>query len=250
VDWRASATFSSLDDPDIRKTAYTINRATGDSTFVAGAAGNPSRIWRELDEVNIVGKVDVTREYQMFNRNARLKFGASYTDKERDYLILSFNNQFFGRQPQTGGDPNKVLLDENLWPNGTVYYNSGNNDPNPNQYNSNAFNAAAYISDEFNPSDKLKAIIGLRGEYFVQQHTGRDAIYANSGTEGNNLDNEKVLDSFDLFPLLNLILSLNETKICGLAFPEQLQDHRSKNYPLRRSLIRFQIEFSMAVYSL
>jgi hypothetical protein len=218
VDWRASATFSSLDDPDIRKTAYTINRATGDSTFVAGAAGNPSRIWRELDEVNIVGKVDVTREYQMFNRNARLKFGASYTDKERDYLILSFNNQFFGRQPQTGGDPNKVLLDENLWPNGTVYYNSGNNDPNPNQYNSNAFNAAAYISDEFNPSDKLKAIIGLRGEYFVQQHTGRDAIYANSGTEGNNLDNEKVLDSFDLFPLLNLILSLNENQNLRFSF--------------------------------
>jgi len=218
VDWRASATFSSLDDPDIRKTAYTINRATGDSTFVAGAAGNPSRIWRELDEVNIVGKVDVTREYQMFNRNARLKFGASYTDKERDYLILSFNNQFFGRQPQTGGDPNKVLLDENLWPNGTVYYNSGNNDPNPNQYNSNAFNAAAYISDEFNPSDKLKAIIGLRGEYFVQQHTGRDAIYANSGSEGNNLDNEKVLDSFDLFPLLNLILSLNENQNLRFSF--------------------------------
>ncbi len=210
VDWRASATFSSLDDPDIRKTAYTINRATGDSTFVAGAAGNPSRIWRELDEINIVGKVDITREYQMFNRNARLKFGASYTDKERDYLILSFNNQFFGRQPQTGGDPNKVLLDENIWPNGTVYYNSGNNDPNPNQYNSNAFNAAAYISDEFNASDKLKAIIGLRGEYYVQRHTGRDAQFANSGTEGNNLDNEKVLDSFDLFPLLNLILSLKE----------------------------------------
>jgi uncharacterized protein (UPF0261 family) len=54
------------------------------------------------------------------------------------------------------------LLEDNLWPNGTVYYNSGNNDPNPNQYNSNAFNAAAYISDEFNPSERLKAIIGLR----------------------------------------------------------------------------------------
>jgi len=210
VDWRASATFSSLDDPDIRKTAYTINRATGDSVFVAGAAGNPSRIWRELDEVNIVGKVDITREHQMFSRNARLKLGASYTHKERDYQILSYQNQFFGIQPSTDGDPNKVLLEDNLWPNGTVYYNSGNNDPNPNQYNSNAFNAAAYISEEFNASEKLKAIIGLRGEYFVQRHTGRDAIFANSGTQGNNLDNEKVLDSFDLFPLLNLILSLDE----------------------------------------
>jgi outer membrane receptor protein involved in Fe transport len=218
VDWRASATFSSLDDPDIRKTAYTINRATGDSVFVAGAAGNPSRIWRELDEVNVVGKVDVTREHQLFSRSARLKFGASYTYKERDYQILSYQNQFFGIQPPTGGDPNKVLLEDNLWPNGTVYYNSGNNDPNPNQYNSNAFNAAAYISDEFNPSERLKAIIGLRGEYFVQRHTGRDAIFANSGTEGNNLDNEKVLDSFDLFPLLNLIFSLKDNQNLRFSF--------------------------------
>jgi outer membrane receptor protein involved in Fe transport len=218
VDWRASATFSSLDDPDIRKTAYTINRATGDSVFVAGAAGNPSRIWRELDEVNVMGKVDVTREHQLFSRSARLKFGASYTYKERDYQILSYQNQFFGIQPPTGGDPNKVLLEDNLWPNGTVYYNSGNNDPNPNQYNSNAFNAAAYISDEFNPSERLKAIIGLRSEYFVQRHTGRDAIFANSGTEGNNLDNEKVLDSFDLFPLLNLIFSLKDNQNLRFSF--------------------------------
>jgi hypothetical protein len=218
VDWRAAATISTLEDPDIRKTAFTINRATGDSTFVAGAAGNPSRIWRELDEINIVGKIDVTRDYQMFARNARLKFGASYTYKKRDYQILSFDNQFFGRQPNVGGDPNKVLEDENLWPNGTVYYVSGNNDPNPNQFNSNAFNAAAYVSDEFNASEKLKAIIGVRGEYFVQRHTGRDTEFANSGVNGKNLDNEKVLDAFDLFPLLNLIFSVNENQNLRFSF--------------------------------
>jgi hypothetical protein len=91
------------------------------------------------------------------------------------------------------------LQEENLWPNGTVYYGSGNNDPNPNQYNSNSTNAAAYVSEEFNPSEKLKAIIGVRAEYFVQRHTGRDADFASTGTEGNNLDNEKVLDSLICF---------------------------------------------------
>jgi hypothetical protein len=218
VDWRASATISTLDDPDIRKTAYTINRATGDSIFATGAAGNPSRLWRELDEINVVGKLDFTRDHQMFGRNGRLKFGGSYIYKERDYQILSFDNQFFGLQPPTGGDPNKFLLEENLWPNGTVYYGSGNNDPNPNQYNSNSRNAAAYVSEEFNPSEKLKAILGVRAEYFVQRHTGRDTEFANSGVNGKNLDNEKVLDSFDLFPLLNLIFSVNENQNLRFSF--------------------------------
>ena len=218
IDWRVAATISSLEDPDIRKTAYTINRATGDSIFSAGAAGNPSRIWRELDETNLVGKIDLTRDHDLFARKARLKFGLSYTYKERDYQILTYDNQFFGQQPNTGGDPNKVLLDENLWPNGTVYYNSGNNVPNPNQYNSNANNYAAYISEEFNPAKNLKAILGLRGEYFVQRHTGRDVEFANSGTQGRNLENEKVLDSFDLFPLASLILGYKENQNLRLSY--------------------------------
>ena len=222
VDWRASTTISTLEDPDIRKTAYTISQTSGDSTFVAGAAGNPSRIWRELDEVNTVGKVDVTRDYRMFSRKARLKFGVSYTYKERDYSILSFDNQFFGRQPATGGDPNKVLLEQNLWPQGTVYYSSGNNTPNPNEYNSNVNNAAAYISDEFNASKNLKAIIGLRAEYFVQRHTGRDSEYANSGVSGNNLDNEKVLDSFDLFPLISFIYTIKENQNIRMSYSKTI----------------------------
>lgn len=55
----------------------------------------------------------------------------------------------------------------------------------------------------------MKTIIGLRAENYVQRHTGRDVEYANFGT-GNNLDNEKVLDAFDLFPSLNVIYSLTD----------------------------------------
>lgn len=222
IDWRAAMTISTLDDPDIRKTAYTISEVNGDSTFVAGAAGNPGRIWRELDEVNTVGRIDVTRDHNFLNRKAKLKFGASYTFKERDYQILSYDNQFFGRQPATGGDPNKVLVEENLWPNGTVYYSSGNNVPNPNEYNSTASNIAAYISEEFNPFEKLKTIIGLRGEHFVQRHTGRDVEFANSGTSGNNLENEKLLDSFDLFPLLSFIYSAKDNQNLRLSYSKTI----------------------------
>lgn len=208
IDWRFSPTYSSILEPDIRKTAFTFEAL--DTAFFAGAAGNPSRIWRELDEINLVGKVDLTREHSLFGRDAKLKFGASHVFKYRDYEIRSYAVQFFGDQPEFDYNPDNVLAQGNLYPNGNVYYSSGNNDPNPNEYQANSNNMGIYLSSEFNPTEALKAVIGLRGEYFVMRHTGRDALFANSGTAGNNLDNEVVLQSFDLFPSSNFIYALTE----------------------------------------
>jgi hypothetical protein len=220
VDWKGAVTISDLEDPDIRKTAFTVNRANGDSTFQPGAAGLPNRIWRSLDEINIVGKLDVINEHKLFSETAKLKFGVNYTYKERDYLILEFNLRAPGRQPNYGGDPNNVLTDENLYPNNDFWYLSGNNDPNPNEFNSNATNLAAYMSYEFSPVPKLKSILGLRMESFVQRHTGRDAEFANNPVEGtgNNLDNEKVLDATDFFPSINFIYALTEEQNLRLSY--------------------------------
>lgn len=208
IDWRLATTLSKMEDPDIRKTAFT-DVAGNQLRFVGGAGGNPSRIWRFLDEVNYVAKVDFTKKHQLFARDAKLKFGLAQLFKERDYNILSYNLAFFGSQPTWTGDASEVLTDETLYPNGTLYYISGNNEPNPNQYNSTASNTAVYVSSEFNPTKRLKAIIGLRAENYVQRHTGRDVEFANLGT-GNNLDNEIVLDALDLFPSGNFIYSIRE----------------------------------------
>lgn len=208
IDWRLATTLSKMEDPDIRKTAFT-DVAGNQLRFVGGAGGNPNRIWRFLDEVNYVAKVDFTKKHQLFARDAKLKFGLAQLFKERDYNILSYNLAFFGSQPTWTGDASEVLTDETLYPNGTLYYISGNNEPNPNQYNSTASNTAVYVSSEFNPTKRLKAIIGLRAENYVQRHTGRDVEFANLGT-GNNLDNEIVLDALDLFPSGNFIYSIRE----------------------------------------
>lgn len=219
LDWRVSPTFSSIQDPDVRKTAFTYNDI--DTTFSAGAGGNPSRIWRYLEEVNMVGKFDVTRNSQAFGRDAKFKAGASYIYKERDYEILSYDLQFFGAQPDFGIDPNRVLLDENLYPDGTLYYNSANSTPNSNEFNSNSSNLGLYASAEINPSDKLKAIIGLRGEKFQQRHTGRDVQYAQLGT-GNNLEDELVIDDFDLFPSVNLVYAVTEEQNVRLSYSKTI----------------------------
>ncbi|MEL7145338.1 MAG: TonB-dependent receptor, partial [Bacteroidota bacterium] len=204
IDWRASATSSKQDDPDIRKTAYTLVRGSI-LRFLGGGAGNPKRIWRELDEVNYTGKVDITRKYFLMGRDAKLKFGASHVYKERDYAIFDYDVVFSGStQPVWTGDAIEVWTNSNVFPNGNLYLRSGVTEPNSNQYNASVNNTGIYALTELSFTEQLKSIIGLRAEKFVQRHTGRDQQNIRS------LDNEKVLDKLNFFPSLNLIYGLND----------------------------------------
>ena len=204
IDWRASVTDSKQDDPDIRKTAYTLVRGSI-LRFVSGGAGNPKRIWRELDEVNYTGRVDLTKKYIFRGRDAKLKFGASHVYKERDYAIFDYDVLFFGSlQPQWTGDATEVWTANSIFPNGGLFLNSGVSEPNSNQYNANINNTGVYALTELSINEKLKSIVGLRAEKFVQRHTGRDQQNIRS------LDNDKVLDKLNLFPSMNLIYGLND----------------------------------------
>ena len=214
LDWRLSPTLSLLEDPDIRSTSFSRR---GESFIInAGEGGNPTRLFRDLEELNINGRVDLTKELKIADRDAKLKFGGSYLYKERDYEILAFNIQFFGPQPIWNGDPNQILETNNTFPNGVVFYNEGNGDPNPNEYNSDIRNTAGYVSLEFQPIEKLRAVLGLRGENYIQRHTGRDQL------ERFVLDNETVLNSSDLFPSSNFIYSLQENQNIRLSYSRSI----------------------------
>lgn len=218
LDWRLSPTLSSSQDPDIRKTGFTIE---DDLTyFQAGAGGFPSRFWRKLEELTLSGKLDVSRKYTFNDREAKFKVGLKHTYKQRDYEIRLYNMQFFGQQPSwPRADADLVLQDENIYPDGTIYYQSGNSNPNPNAYESNANNSAFYISNKMELLPNFTTIIGLRAENFVQRHTGRDQAYAQGNTaQGKNLDNEKVLEALDLFPAVNLIYGVTANQNLRLSY--------------------------------
>lgn len=208
IDWRISPTISKIVDPDIRKTAFSYT--SSDTVFAAGQAGFPSRIWRYLDELSVNARVDFDKSYSLFNQDAVLKFGASQLVKERDFEILQYNMQFylqnFTSQPDYQGNSSIILDDQYLYPNGPVYFGDGNTSPNSNAYNATLSNTAFYVSNQFQILKKLKAIIGIRAENFVQRHTGRDAIYAGGDVvNGKNLDNEVVLDALHFFPSGNFV---------------------------------------------
>ena len=210
LDWKLSPTISTSNDPDIRVAGLSIGGPLGYQVN-SGEVGPPSRLWRYLDETSLVGKIDLTKSYQFRGEDAKFKLGASQTNKERNYEILSYNMAFLGGQLQFDEyDLSVFTAPENIHPFGlNSYYQSGNKLPNnPNAYNATLSNSAFYISNEAELLKDMKVILGLRGENFVQRHTGRDIEFANGG-DGNNLVDEKVLDAFDLFPSANMVYALS-----------------------------------------
>lgn len=224
IDWKLGTTYSVSEDPDIRKTAFTYT-SNGDILFSAGAGGNPSRIWRDLDEVSQNGRVDLSYGYHYGGNAAKVRAGVNVLRKERNYEIKFFDMQFFGSQNWGTDDISAVLNDVNIFPNrpNRIYYQSGNNDPNPNQYNSRSLNQGYYVSNEMVFRDKLKVIAGLRLENFKQYHTGRDQSYASGDIQnGRNLEDDVVLSSVNLFPSLNMVYKLGEFSNARFAYAKTI----------------------------
>jgi len=204
TEWKVSPTFSNVDDKDFRTTPFKVNDENGVFTIEPSESGDATRFFRELDEITVANKLDLTRKHQLFEKDAKLKFGGAFTYKQRDFGTTRFSTPFLGLNSAVlNGDPNAIF--------GQFAYNAESNsgfyvrqDSNENdQYESNVNLAALYASEEFRPTSWFTAILGLRFEKFELRYTGQDQL-------GNVFDNDKVLDKSDFFPSANLIFDLNE----------------------------------------
>lgn len=203
TEWKISPTLTKSEDKDVRLTTF-IKR---DGEFnISADAGFPNRIWRNLEEINAVGKIDFTKKYFLFDRPASLKFGTLFSYKQRDYTINSYDIGFRSVNPvDLDGDPNAILLPENIWTleTNSGYYIRGNFQP-ANTYDSNQNTAAIYISNEFKIAEYFKTVLGLRAEYFTTNFTGEGRL------DGETLvfDNENLLEEMEFFPSVNFIFEI------------------------------------------
>ncbi|GGE36917.1 TonB-dependent receptor [Psychroflexus planctonicus] len=211
MDWKVNAALSSVDDKDVRSTLFEVD----DGQFIIRPSiGEPRRIWRDLDETNFSSKLNFDYNHNLFNNAAKLKFGGAQVYKQRDFTINQYVIRIDGT-PAEGfnGDPNRLLIGGNLWtPNnsgGTYVFNTF--EP-ANLFESYSSVYAAYASEEFKISEKLKSILGLRFEKY-------DLFYTGQNTIGDiNLDNENILDEADFFPSANLIYALNDNTNLRLSY--------------------------------
>lgn len=202
VSWKIAPTLSTIEDPDVRFTRFRLPTNT-----ISTEVGLPVRIWRSLQEENLVTKGDITRNLNIWNRDAKLKFGGNYVFKHRLFDIQSF--QFPTGNTVLNGDPNAIMNEENLFSatnrNG-VRYNPDFIPVNPNEYEAYATNFGGYGSVELNPAEKLKVVAGLRVEQFNQYYTGTNQ----TGTIVYDL--VEMLDDLDFFPTVNMIYNLKENQ--------------------------------------
>lgn len=212
TEWKVSPTLSSVQDKDIRLTTFIENP---DGTYgISSDAGFPTRLWRDLKEINAVGKVDFSKKYTLFEQNALLKFGGLQSYKKRDFNIYNYNIAPRGvNTTDLNGDPDAILADENIWTpeTNTGYYIRGFFEP-ANSFESSQNTSALYISNEFRFADKFRAILGIRAEYFTTLFTGQN----NTGTEV--YDNEKTIDELDIFPSANVIYNLKDNMNIRLSY--------------------------------
>lgn len=205
LEWKLSPTFSKVYDKGHRITP--LQRAdNGDSFISPSAATFPIQLWRFLNEETWAGKVDLDKTIDLFGRPAKLKFGGAYTYKFRDFSIDDYTFNIQGDDSFIAdGDVDNLLATENIWnpttDNGTFLVFGDQFNPN-DAYEGEQHIAATYFSAEFNLTDKLKSVLGLRTEFFNSFYTGQNNTIV--------FDRQLILDEIDFFPSANLIYSLND----------------------------------------
>ena len=205
LEWKFSPTLTTVYDKDHRITPLGFD--DNDNLIInPNAIGTPIRIWRNLTEESWAGKVDLDKKYEFGGRAAKLKFGGAYTYKFRDFNIDDYTFSATGNLVVPDNDPNSLLRTENIWNVDTqtgTFIAFGDNFEPVNSYEGEQRITAAYISNEFNLSEKLKSVLGLRLEQFESFYTGQNQ---------NNeiLQSELIIDELDFFPSANLIYALND----------------------------------------
>lgn len=211
MEWKLAPTFSKVMDKAHRITP--LQRADNGEFFVSPSAATfPIQLWRNLIEENWAGKVDFDKTVELFNRPAKIKFGGAFTYKFRDFSTDDYTFNIQGEDSFiAGGDVNELLNPNNIWTpfdendpssgNGTYLISIDTFNPN-DAYEGEQQIGATYASAEFNLSEKLKSVIGLRMEAFNSYYTGQD-----NSTVFNRAN---ILDELDLFPSANFIYALND----------------------------------------
>ncbi len=221
IKWSISPTYSIIRDKDVRETAYEMidlddiisldEIQSSDSNYLIDAsnAGVPSRMWRDLDEYNLVSKLDISLKNDFLGLSGDLLSGVLFSYKQRDYQILRYllTPEGLGMASGFTGDPNELLTDF-IHDGSSGFYIKGEYQPS-NTYSGLQTNMAAYLSQKIQFNQLFQGIFGLRLEKYDQYYSGQSQN-ANINTGFGVYDNDKVLSDLGFFPSITFIYKLDE----------------------------------------
>jgi outer membrane receptor protein involved in Fe transport len=214
LDWISSGTLSSQEEPDLR---FFNNLAEvlmeGDTVFdaLSNNVKRPSRFFRSMEEINFDNKLNVEVPINVGStKGSKIKFGGSYTYKEREFdeRVVEYING-----PRTTfytGDVDRYFADDNIGKIGASNFDFGlymREQPSTGTYFATEIIPAAYLMTDLQLNDKLKASFGGRWEQTNIDLEMGDANLPDSLRLAN-------LERNDLLPGINLTYNLpNESNL-------------------------------------
>ncbi len=223
IDWLAGYVLSNQLEPDSRIFAFGGNTLeNGNLSYILNQSEIgilPSHFYRDLDDSQINGKIDVTVELSKENDN-QLKFGGFYSNKQREFteyfysliqqIENSLNPDYFNFGEITNDSelerffsPTNAGVVNNPESTGTGRYGFGNIYTDlsqlKNSYDGEEIITAGYIMGVYNLSSKFKVIGGVRLENTQLSTESRDLSEARGD-----------ISKLDILPSLNGILKLDD----------------------------------------
>ncbi|MFZ6664603.1 TonB-dependent receptor domain-containing protein [Peijinzhouia sedimentorum] len=233
MDWISSATLSSQEEPDLR---FFNNLAEilmeGDTAYdaLSNNVKRPSRFFRSMEERNFDNKLNFEIPIVMGGRKgSKIKFGASYTYKERDFDERVFE---YINGPSTTFYNNNIddyFSDSNIGKLGDANFDFGlylREQPSTGTYSASEAIPAAYIMGDLMITEKLRASFGTRFEQTDINLEMGDASLADSIRLAS-------LQRNDLLPAVNITYNSSENSNFRFAYGRTLAR------PTFRELARF-----------
>ena len=202
IDWGASYSITSSDEPDRRQVMYRRG-ADGQLRFFDLNQQETQRYFGSLDENELVA--DIKASYD-FGEDDRLRFGLTAKDKTRSFRSTRFyyNLRKLDEQITDVHNPDEYLNFENV-SNGLISIRK--NQYARDQYDARNFIGAAFVETDLHFGEKWQLNAGLRFE------ASRQSVDYNDDVE--NLTRQ--LDAFDLFPAINLRYNIADRSMLRLS---------------------------------
>ncbi|WKN42033.1 TonB-dependent receptor [Tunicatimonas pelagia] len=198
IEWQSSYTDTYMDEPDLRFLQSSVQIDGNDSINVVSNVNRPGRYFRDMTETNWDSRLNITLPINIWeDREAKVKFGGAYTQRERSFRERRF--EYFIRRRTFSGDVDNLFLDQNLG------YNSEGQQLNTldevsqdgNNYDAEQLVYAGYLMFDAPVTEKLRLVGGVRLEQTDM------SLEAFDGVTGD-------LETTDLLPALNFTYELRE----------------------------------------
>ena len=211
LDIKIAPSIARVYDKDFKKTVFEI-APNGNKLISPNTTQNPTRLWRSLKEDVISSKIQYNLDLKGEKIQGKIKFGSSFTYKQRDFETDDYRIAYRGLSSVLGGDADNILAPNFIYDLDTTQGSYIKGDfQRTNQYESSGQTFAGYISSELILSGKWKSTIGLRFENYLVKYTGENI-------EAIKFNNEKLIDTKDLYPSLNVIRTINDDRNLRISY--------------------------------